>query len=86
MRPVTVFAKSFEAMTTITVKIVGQLTGDTEFDSPETIDALATEAATAADPRTLPGTLPHSIGGLLVLLVVMLVAWRWCWPAGPIWA
>ena len=39
-----------------------------------TIDTLATEAASAADPRTLPGTLPHSIGGLLVLLFVMLLS------------
>ena len=31
----------FEAMTTITVKIVSQLTGDTEFASPETLVALA---------------------------------------------
>ena len=31
----------FEAMTTITVKIVGQLTGDTEFASPETLVAFA---------------------------------------------
>lgn len=31
----------FEAMTTITVKIVGQLTGDTAFDSPETLVAFA---------------------------------------------
>jgi phosphate transport system permease protein len=31
----------FEAMTTITVKIVGQLTGDNEFDSPETLVAFA---------------------------------------------
>ncbi len=31
----------FEAMTTITVKIVGQLTGDTEFNSPETLVAFA---------------------------------------------
>lgn len=31
----------FEAMTTITVKIVSQLTGDTEFDSPETLVAFA---------------------------------------------
>jgi len=29
----------FEAMTTITVKIVSQLTGDTEFASPETLVA-----------------------------------------------
>lgn len=31
----------FEAMTTITVKIVSQLTGDTEFGSPETLVAFA---------------------------------------------
>ena len=31
----------FEAMTTITVKIVSQLTGDTEFNSPETLAAFA---------------------------------------------
>jgi phosphate transport system permease protein len=31
----------FEAMTTITVKIVGQLTGDTDFASPETLVAFA---------------------------------------------
>ncbi|MBO9449677.1 phosphate ABC transporter permease subunit PstC [Tropicibacter sp. R16_0] len=31
----------FEAMTTITVKIVSQLTGDTEFESPETLVAFA---------------------------------------------
>ena len=31
----------FEAMTTVTVKIVGQLTGDTEFASPETLVAFA---------------------------------------------
>jgi phosphate transport system permease protein len=31
----------FEAMTTITVKIVGQLTGDTNFASPETLVAFA---------------------------------------------
>ena len=31
----------FEAMTTITVKIVNQLTGDLEFDSPQTLVAFA---------------------------------------------
>ena len=31
----------FEAMTTVTVKIVSQLTGDTDFDSPETLVAFA---------------------------------------------
>jgi phosphate transport system permease protein len=34
-------ANPFEAMTTITVKIVSQLTGDTEFNSPETLVAFA---------------------------------------------
>jgi phosphate transport system permease protein len=31
----------FEAVTTITVKIVSQLTGDTDFASPETLVAFA---------------------------------------------
>ena len=31
----------FEAMTTVTVKIVSQLTGDSAFDSPETLVAFA---------------------------------------------
>ncbi|EBU7498367.1 phosphate ABC transporter permease subunit PstC, partial [Salmonella enterica subsp. enterica serovar Typhi] len=31
----------FEAMTTITVKIVNQLTGDLEFNSPQTLVAFA---------------------------------------------
>jgi phosphate transport system permease protein len=35
----------FEAMTTITVKIVGQLTGDLAFDSPETLVAFALGSA-----------------------------------------
>ncbi|NBO21047.1 MAG: phosphate ABC transporter permease subunit PstC, partial [Rhodobacteraceae bacterium] len=34
-------ANPFEAMTTVTVKIVSQLTGDTEFGSPETLVAFA---------------------------------------------
>ena len=34
-------ANPFEAMTTVTVKIVSQLTGDTEFASPETLVAFA---------------------------------------------
>lgn len=34
-------ANPFEAMTTITVKIVGQLTGDNDFASPETLVAFA---------------------------------------------
>lgn len=35
---------------------------------------MAEVAATAADPRTLPGSLPHSIGGLIVLLVIMILS------------
>ena len=31
----------FEAMTTVTVKLVSQLTGDTDFASPETLVAFA---------------------------------------------
>ncbi|GIT92102.1 phosphate transport system permease protein [Jannaschia pagri] len=34
-------ANPFEAMTTVTVKIVSQLTGDTDFSSPETLVAFA---------------------------------------------
>jgi hypothetical protein len=33
-----------------------------------TINALARDAASGADPRELASTLPHSIGGLIVLL------------------
>ena len=39
-----------------------------------TIGSLARAAESSSDPTTLPGTLPHSIGGLLVLLVVMLLS------------
>ncbi|MEL6519969.1 MAG: phosphate ABC transporter permease subunit PstC [Pseudomonadota bacterium] len=35
------FINPFEAMTTVTVKIVSQLTGDTDFGSPETLVAFA---------------------------------------------
>ena len=35
------FLNPFEAMTTVTVKIVSQLTGDTDFSSPETLVAFA---------------------------------------------
>ena len=35
------FLNPFEAMTTVTVKIVSQLTGDTDFNSPETLVAFA---------------------------------------------
>lgn len=39
-----------------------------------TIRSLADAAAAAADPRHLPGTLPHSIGGLLILLLVLILS------------
>jgi hypothetical protein len=39
-----------------------------------TIRFLADSAATAADPRELPGSLPHSIGGLLVLLLLVVLS------------
>ena len=35
-----------------------------------TVRMLAASARSAADPRELPGTLAHTIGGLLVLVVV----------------
>lgn len=37
----------------------------------KTVGYLADEAASRADPTGLPGTLLHSVGGLLVLLVVL---------------
>lgn len=39
-----------------------------------TIASLADAAGTAGDPRTLPDTLAHSIGGLLVLLVLTILS------------
>lgn len=39
-----------------------------------TITALARAAASAGDPRDLPGTLPHSVGGLVVLGVVLVLS------------
>lgn len=39
-----------------------------------TIRMLADSAASAPDPRDLPGTLGHSIGGLLVLVVVTMLS------------
>ena len=39
-----------------------------------TIRTLAEAARSGADPRELPGTLPHSIGGLLVLVVVAVLS------------
>ena len=38
------------------------------------VRTLAVAAVSAADPRVLPGTLPHSIGGLLVLTVVLVLS------------
>jgi hypothetical protein len=40
----------------------------------QTISSLADAAATGADPQSLPGTLPHSIGGLVVLLLVTILS------------
>ncbi|WP_211355024.1 hypothetical protein [Blastococcus colisei] len=40
----------------------------------QTIRALAEAAASGADPRELPGTLPHSVGGLVVLLLVTVLS------------
>ncbi|GAA1599965.1 hypothetical protein GCM10009789_62650 [Kribbella sancticallisti] len=40
----------------------------------QTISSLADAAASGDDPRGLPGTLPHSIGGLVVLLIVLIVS------------
>lgn len=37
----------------------------------QTIRSLADSASAAADPRHLPGSLPHSIGGLLILLLIL---------------
>lgn len=39
----------------------------------QTIGYLAEEAAAMADPRGLPGTLFHSVGGLVVLLLVTIL-------------
>ncbi|HEX8343446.1 MAG TPA: DUF2269 domain-containing protein [Actinoplanes sp.] len=40
----------------------------------QTIATLAETAASSADPRGLPGTLPHSVGGLVVLLLTVLLS------------
>ena len=40
----------------------------------QTIRSLAGAAGSGADPRGLPGTLPHSIGGVVVLLVVTILS------------
>ena len=39
-----------------------------------TIGSLADAARTVADPRELPGSLPHSVGGLIVLLLVLVLS------------
>jgi hypothetical protein len=40
----------------------------------QTISALASAARAGTDPRTLPGTLPHSVGGFLILLIIMILS------------
>ncbi|MEW1843959.1 hypothetical protein AB0392_38945 [Nonomuraea angiospora] len=39
-----------------------------------TVSYLAQAATSDADPRELPGTMPHSIGGLVVLLIVVVLS------------
>ena len=40
----------------------------------QTIRSLADAAASGADPRDLPGTLGHSVGGVIVLLLVTILS------------
>lgn len=40
----------------------------------QTIRSLAEGAATGADPRDMPGSLPHSVGGLLVLILITVLS------------
>ena len=40
----------------------------------QNVSYMADVAATGADPRNLPGSLPHSIGGLIVLLVITILS------------
>lgn len=40
----------------------------------QSIGYMAEVAASGVDPRSLPGSLPHSIGGLIVLLTVTILA------------
>lgn len=40
----------------------------------QTVAHLAATAASSADPRGLPGTLPHSIGGLVLLLIAVILS------------
>jgi len=39
-----------------------------------TVRYVAEKAASATDPRGLPGTLPHSIGGAVILLIVIVLS------------
>lgn len=40
----------------------------------QTISALAEAARSSSDPRELPGSLPHSVGGLVVLLLITILS------------
>jgi hypothetical protein len=40
----------------------------------QTVSYLAEAAASGADPRELPGTLLHSVGGLVVLLIIAILS------------
>ncbi|MFI7577863.1 DUF2269 domain-containing protein [Micromonospora sp. NPDC049497] len=40
----------------------------------QTVSHLSQAAASSADPRTLPGTLLHSVGGLVVLLLTVVLS------------
>ncbi|MDP9424290.1 MAG: DUF2269 domain-containing protein [Pseudomonadota bacterium] len=40
----------------------------------QVVSSLAATAASIADPRALPGTLPHSVGALVVLIVIVVLA------------
>ncbi|UGY91284.1 hypothetical protein [Streptomyces gobiensis] len=40
----------------------------------QTVSHLAEAAASSADPRELPGTLLHSVGGLVVLLIIVILS------------
>lgn len=40
----------------------------------QTVAHLAATAASSADPRGLPGTLPHSVGGLVLLAIAVILS------------
>jgi hypothetical protein len=40
----------------------------------QTVAHLAATAASSADPRGLPGTLPHSVGGLVLLVIAVILS------------